>query len=108
LFFTVSITATSNPSFDLSSDAAAGIRVGFGVAFLVLLAGILTFIRRWRARPKALQPRVVYEAGVRKEEGWNEMAGNLKKPVYEMHAPPTEMDGASWPQELGYGVRGYN
>jgi len=63
----------------------------------VLLAGILIFIRRWRARPKALQPRVVHEAGVGKEEGGDEMAENLKKPVYEMHAPLTEMDGASRP-----------
>lgn len=61
----------------------------------MLLAGILIFIRRRRARPKALQPCVVHEAGVGKEEGRDEMAENLKKPVHEMHVPPTEMDGTS-------------
>jgi flagellar biosynthesis/type III secretory pathway M-ring protein FliF/YscJ len=88
---TATSTTTSNTSFGLSSGAAAGI----GVAFLVLLAGILIFIRRRRARPKALQPRIVHEAGVGKEEGRDEMAENLKNPMYEMHAPPTEIDGAS-------------
>ena len=63
----------------------------------MLLAGILIFIRRRRAGRKALQPCVVHEAGVGREEGRDEMAENLKKPVYEMHAPPTEMDGASRP-----------